>query len=252
MDIELLPITFAANETKHFARAGRRIDVIDAPYSLAEIALADSTGGAVGFVRNSESGIFAKVPFTTFAITNGPTAQTIRLLVTDGDGGTNRLPGVVRVVDQGAEKTQAGAQFCAAPASTSGAPIRVIAFHALTRPFAAKRISVVSDVAGEVQFFTAQGNPIPANTVGAIPNKLAGAAAVDTVSHRFSLASAQFITAGVDYASVGAFATLVLAANVLTELPLTTPFVLPVGWAIGVNATLANRALKLFVDGEVL
>lgn len=240
MDIELLPITFAANETKHFARAGRRIDVIDAPYSLAEIALADSTGAAVGFVRNSETGIYARVPFTTFAITNGATAQTIRLLITDGDGGSNKLPGVVRVVDQGAEKTAALAQFLnstrvAAQAAAVGLSVLV----AGSRKVAIKRVQIAAATAQATFFGFGTGAPGTVLGSTAANNKRMGGPQSSAIAYAATAASG--VPTALELPGYIFGGRVYVQDFVTVELALTTPILLQPGQCFLVNGAQVNR-----------
>lgn len=104
--MELLSFTFAANETKRFERAGRYIEVIDAPYAF-NLFLSDAAGGRVDHALNALSGLFLEGNYAAVDMTNGANAQTVTLLVTDGRGGSRRQPGVVQVVDGGRARTLA-------------------------------------------------------------------------------------------------------------------------------------------------
>lgn len=111
MDIELLNFTLAAGQVVRFERAGRYIEVIDAPYNIASISLTGDDGQQGAFVRNCLSGIYAEVSFKGVELTNGSTAQTVQILITDGRGGSRRQPGVVQVVDSERSKVLGGVAF---------------------------------------------------------------------------------------------------------------------------------------------
>lgn len=95
--MELITFTFAAGETKRFERAGRYIEVIDAlaPVSLF---LSDRSGARVGYAVDALSGMYLGGAFAALDIYSA-TAQTVELLITDGDGGSRRQPGNVAIID---------------------------------------------------------------------------------------------------------------------------------------------------------
>lgn len=240
MDIELLTITLAANESKRFERAGRRIDVIDAAYPIAELALTDTNGGAAGFLRNVDVGIFARLGFAGFAITNGSTAQTVRVLVTDGDGGSNKQPGVVRVVDQGAEKTAALSQFLnSTRVAAQAAAVGLSVLLAGSRKVAIKRVQIAAGTAQAVLFGYGTGAPGTVLGSTAANNKRVGGAASSAIAYAATAATGTptapelpgYIFGGRVY--VQDFVTI--------ELALTTPILLQPGQCFLVNGGVINR-----------
>lgn len=98
--MELLPITFAANETKQFAKAGRYFEIIDSTSAVA-IQFTGTGGNISDSISGALSGLFLEDPFTHFSVTNGAIAQTVTLLIMEtGRGGSRRQPGNVRVMDE--------------------------------------------------------------------------------------------------------------------------------------------------------
>ena len=98
--MELLPITLAANETKQFAKAGRYFEIITADFPLA-VQFTGDKGAQTDQLQGAVSGLFIEDPYSHFAITNGPNAQTIVLLLMEtGRGGSRRQPGTVDVTNK--------------------------------------------------------------------------------------------------------------------------------------------------------
>ncbi|QAZ41226.1 hypothetical protein C1M51_18375 [Methylibium sp. Pch-M] len=251
MDIELLTITLSANESKRFERAGRRIDVIDAAYPIAELALTDTNGGAAGFLRNVDVGIFARLGYASFSITNGATAQTVRVLVTDGDGGSNKQPGVVRVVDQGSEKTIAGAQyFGSSTRPAAGGVVGLAGLLAGTRPLALKRVQLGSATAGELTLWAGTAAPASGPVSLSLRNKLL--AAVATVPQRATGTATTITPSGAELPGGISYAGLYVPANGIAELPLTTPIVIPAGTWFGAVGSAVNTDVKFIFDVEEL
>jgi hypothetical protein len=93
--MEFLPvINIAAGETKPFDIGGNYIEVIDAVGSF-DIALETPEGGQAQ-MRGAIAGAFVRLPYRAFQITS-PTAQAIRLFVSEREGGVKRLSGSVSV-----------------------------------------------------------------------------------------------------------------------------------------------------------
>lgn len=107
--MELITITFAAPGTKRFERAGRYIEVIDAAAAF-DLVLTDSNGGQVDYAKGALSGIWLSGAYAAIDITSA-SAQSITLLITDGQGGSRRQPGTVRVIDSERDKVLAGVCF---------------------------------------------------------------------------------------------------------------------------------------------
>lgn len=111
MSGEFLTLTLAANETKHFVKAGRYFEITDSTYPV-NLAFYGHNGALQSTVNNCLSGLFLEDAWGTFSVTNGATAQTITLLLMDsGRGGSRRQPGVVQVVDSRAVRTRAGQAY---------------------------------------------------------------------------------------------------------------------------------------------
>lgn len=123
--MELLTFTIAAGETKRFERAGRYFEIIDAPAELSVI-FDDDSGAQVERMVSALSGFYMLGVFRAFTVTN-PTAaaQVVRLMVTGGQGGSRRQPGLVRVVDAEREKVLANQVFAASfsLAGAAGPPV---------------------------------------------------------------------------------------------------------------------------------
>lgn len=98
--MELLTINLAANQTQQFAKSARQIEIIDSTYAV-RIDFTASQGQQSDSMVGAVSGLFLRSPFAGFAVTNGPVAQTVTLLlIENGDGGSRRQPGNVRVIDE--------------------------------------------------------------------------------------------------------------------------------------------------------
>lgn len=248
--MELFTFTIAAGETKVFKRAGRYIEIIDATNAL-NIELYDASGGRSDSARNAVSGLFIEDAYSEFTVYSA-TAQSITLLVHEGRGGSRRQPGVVRVIDDSAQKTVDGRQGAFAPRQGPDAvAISGVGMLTGTRRFAVKRLAVSSATAGNVQLFLFQGLPLTAYTTGTgAVNKSAGMAALDCISVYFKPLAVGISTS--DFAWIEAFATHIIAANVPSYYELTTPFVLPPGYGIGVNGQVVNRDVRITLDVEML
>lgn len=122
--MELLTIALAANQTQQFAKAGTYFEVTDADYPVT-IDFTGQNGSLTDTMRNALSGLYLEDPYSSFSITNGATAQTVRVLVMEnGRGGSRRQPGVVSVVDGGKARTLAGVAGFGSVASAAAATFR--------------------------------------------------------------------------------------------------------------------------------
>lgn len=246
--MELLTFDIGAGESKIFQRAGRLLEVIDAAYPLTVKPWGD--GGAQGeSLVNVLSGLYLRQGFSGFEVQSA-TAQSVTLMVTDSDGGSRRQPGLVRVVDQGAEKTRAGLQFITSLGqAASVGQNAVVALQPNGRRLIVKKLSLSSTVAGRVQIGkatslgTASGAPVALDC-----NKLdSGAAPLS----RYALGySAGIGPTGAEVPGLKYFATVHVPASTQQEVPLTTPLVFEGTSALILSAFALNRDVALIVDFE--
>lgn len=251
--MELLTITLAANETKQFARAGRYFEIIasDAAINVAFYGLG---GGQTDSMMNALSGLFLEDPYAAFSITNSGAAQSITLLLMEtGRGGSRRQPGVVSVVDQGAYKSGLGKQFVASFTrnSSSGAVGVVGGLKADTGSFAVKRLMLSSTTAGVLGLYFGSAAPtVNAGTTAQIVSKLA-TAPVATASRVYGDA-ATGVPTGAELPGVALIANVQVGANAYSEVPLTTPLILPQGYVLAVASLAVNRDVSMVFDFEAL
>jgi hypothetical protein len=113
MSGELLTVTFAANETKPFQKAGRYFEIIADGGSTVSVTFYGDNGAISANWNNIQSGIFIEDAWTQFTVTNNSAAaQTLTFLLMDnGRGGSRRQPGVVQVIDSDKSTTESGAAF---------------------------------------------------------------------------------------------------------------------------------------------
>lgn len=92
-----LLLTLAANEVRETAISGQYLELRAATYMVSLIELNDRSGGVVSKMQDAEATDYVRTQqnFETVRITNGPTAQTVKLYFGDGDSGSNRFTGVV-------------------------------------------------------------------------------------------------------------------------------------------------------------
>jgi len=118
---ELLTQTFAAGETKHFAKGGAYFEIIDSLAGVDVTFYDDVGGGQIDKVNGALSGVFLGFGFGGFDITSA-TAQTVQVLIcARGEkGGSRRQPGNVTVIDKvGAAVQTQGAASTAVTAFTA-------------------------------------------------------------------------------------------------------------------------------------
>ena len=85
-------INLAANEVKTFESAGGYFEILRAANDLARIDWITEDGGFSDPWELVKEGVFGYLPFKGFRITNGPTAQTIKVLFGQGSGGNRAAP----------------------------------------------------------------------------------------------------------------------------------------------------------------
>jgi hypothetical protein len=250
MFVEPITITLAPGAQYASAMRGSQFKVLDAPYPLAEIALSDESGSAAAYLKNVDSGAYAKTRFAGFVITNGATAQTITFQLSDGDAGTDKLPGTVRVIDDSVAKTMVGRQgFIYGRRLAAAAKFGMIGVVTGALPLAIKKLSFWQAVGGIVGLYTATGNPTDTpNVGGAFRNKNLAAGSLATVSTS-GLSAGSVPTVGElpGVQNVGAFQ---VPANTVVDYPLTTPIVVPKNTVFVVTGSAINTEIGVFIDGE--
>lgn len=95
--MEILNISIAAGETKRFEKAAGYFELLTCDYPVS-LFFSGSAGNRVDDAQGVVSGIFGIVRFKAFEIFSA-TAQTIQLLLNDGNGGSRRQPGNVAIID---------------------------------------------------------------------------------------------------------------------------------------------------------
>lgn len=246
--MELLPFTLAAGETKRFERAGRYLEIIDAPYAVT-IKLTGDQGQQGASMRDALAGFYVEGTFAGFEIYSA-TAQAVTIMVTDGRGGSRRQPGLVRVVDQGTEKTLAGLQFHGLARRIANATkVGLCGILAGSRSFAVKRLAFNTQSASGLCTLL-YGTAAPTDTPTSLPiyNKLLAGANASAV--RVSGLCATINPTAGEVPGVQNLESIYLAQNVQQELPLTTPFLIPAGYCLLVTSAAINQDVAMIFDGE--
>lgn len=90
-------ITLAANQVTELSLAGNYFELRAAPYAVSVVELTTRDGGVISTLENVEATDKVKTPrkFDKIRLTNGATAQTIRVYYGEGETGSNRFTGVV-------------------------------------------------------------------------------------------------------------------------------------------------------------
>lgn len=246
--MELLTFSIAAGETKHFHKAGRYFELIDAAAAVT-LGFYDANGSQTDDAIGALSGMYFEAPFSSFEVTSA-TAQTLAVLLTDGRGGSRRQPGVVRVVDQGVEKTSEGDQHLTSlgQAAVVGAN-SVFALQPNGRRLVVKKLSMGSVAAGRVQIgrVSSLGTAFGALT-GLNCNKLASGAAP---AARYALGTTAGLTpTPAECPGLQVLVTMHLPASTQQEVPLTTPLVFDGTEALFVSGFAINRDVAAVVDFE--
>lgn len=135
-------ITFAANEVKTFESAGGYFEILSAANDLASIDWITEDGGFSDPWELVKEGVFGYLPFKGFRITNGPTAQTIKVLFGQGSGGNRAAPvsgsvgilGVVDVEDQGERSAKLGRTYVGHLATSYVLPVDQYAQLIISNP----------------------------------------------------------------------------------------------------------------------
>lgn len=94
--LDLVPVIFAAGESKMFNMSGNYFELIDCPDPV-DVVLSDAVGGQRVRMKQGEASFYSKgVSFSVVQITSA-TAQTVRFIYGTGEAGTRRSTGSVTV-----------------------------------------------------------------------------------------------------------------------------------------------------------
>lgn len=94
--LEIVPVVFAAGESKLFHLGGAYFEIIDAPDPV-DVVLTDKNGVQRGVMRNAEASFYIKnTGYDTIQLTSA-TAQTIRFAFGSSEAGTRRSTGSVTI-----------------------------------------------------------------------------------------------------------------------------------------------------------
>ncbi len=243
-----LRFSIAAGETKVFVLAGRYLEIIDAVGPVT-LGLYDENGSQTDDAKDVLSGTYMEGAFSQFELYSA-TAQTVELFLTNTRGGTRRQPGNVRVIDQSADKTAAGAQFIGSASKPAAAAAWGLAgIQANTKRVAVKRIVMASDVAGTMGLWLATGAPTVNPSVSAWQNKLTSGAASDA---KKVLGESAGVPTNVELPGNVNFLNAQVSASAPYEVPMTTPIVLMPGQALVVGGWVVNRQVQTIIDFEEL
>lgn len=246
MSGELLTVTFAANETKPFQKAGRYFEIIADGGSTVNVTFYGDNGAIAANWNNIQSGIFIEDAWTQFSVTNNsPAQQTLTFLLMDnGRGGSRRQPGVVQVIDTDKSTTENGMAFMGV--NYSGVPAAgQFACVELYNPAGSGRKIVLERIYVDTQATaTNLVAGIMAGTAGAdagtVPSKLSNGS--NSLAHIYGSSAQVADPAGLVTGKVS-WAPSNLAAN--SELVFTPkrPFVILPGYGLMVGARVATAAI---------
>lgn len=94
--LDLVPVIFAAGESKMFNMSGNYFELIDCPNPV-DVVLSDAVGGQRVRMKQGEASFYSKgVSFSVVQITSA-TAQTVRFIYGTGEAGTRRSTGSVTI-----------------------------------------------------------------------------------------------------------------------------------------------------------
>lgn len=180
--------------------------------------------------------------------TTAACAGTVRLGV--GRVQSARLVGNVRVIDSGVDKTRAGNQFMSTTGLNAVAGVfSVGTVYPTNKTVAIKRIAIAGSASGTVYIGTATGAPTVNQLLQpGMRNKQVGGAVSD-LQRALGTCAAQPPTTVEVPGYLGWF-TMPIAANVFTELPLTTPIVLAPGQHLVFVGPAINASVSALMDWE--
>lgn len=89
--LRTLTFTIGANEVKTFMYGGVHFEILTASSDIT-VALLDKTGNEAERLELVREGIYTDTAYGGFTVTNGPTPQTVRLLIGSSSGGNRAAP----------------------------------------------------------------------------------------------------------------------------------------------------------------
>ena len=109
--MEILRFTLGASETKIFERAGAYFELL-AVGSTVNVRLLGAYGERGESMLGVEVGTWAKRKYSGVEVTNPTaTAQSIAIMVTDGEAGSNKIPGLINAQIDTATVSNLGKRF---------------------------------------------------------------------------------------------------------------------------------------------
>ncbi len=250
--MEVITIDLAANEFKQYRKGGSSIEITDSTYAVS-LNLYSDNGSQTNCLQKVLSGHYLKARFGAFDIKNGPVAQSITILALDAgeDGGSRRQPGNVRVIDQSADKTVAGAQFLGSCTSAAAAGQgSLCGIRTTTKGANITQVIVSSGTAGVLQLGYCNGDPTlnPIITANMGGNKLASGAVPTAKAVRGN--SVGTTPTDAELPGFNAFVGFYVPANTPYTLDLPVPIQLPAGYGLVLVSTALLRDVALAVDYE--
>lgn len=251
---ELLTINLAANETKAFRKAGSYLEIIDSSYPVG-LNLYSVNGSQIDSINGALSGFFLGVSFGAFDLKNGAISQTVTILALDpGEiGGSRRQPGVVRVIDQGYEKTNAALQFYGtATQSAFAATLSSAGIKAGAKRIAIKRIGIITDIAQSIHIGIITGDPTTGTWTAALNWKNKLLQSTDSLALKFYQQSVGGSWSGTELPGFVAITSTALGAAQSKEMLLTSPLVIQPGGYFVARGMTVNAMCGIEIDFEEL
>lgn len=240
--MEIITFVIAAGETKRFERAGRYIEIIEAAGAI-DLFTYDAAGGRVDGARGALSGLYMEHSFSALEVTSG-TEQTVKLLLTEGRGGSRRQPGVVQVIDGGRVRSLTNLSFIAGGSISTAAagewPVVQLVNPSATKRLLVKKAYWGSDIATAIRLgrlSVSQGEVI-ANSVN---SKLLGGAAMTGTMWRDKPVAMP--------AAFKQFTAISLAAGAAWSQSFDDPIVIPPNDAIAVIASPGVQTMSVAFEG---
>ncbi len=236
--MELLTVTLAASQTRHFAKAGRYFEIIDSTYAV-NVAFTGADGGQSDTMTGALSGLFIEGAYSAFALTNGSIAQTVTLLVMENSrGGSRRQPGVVTVIDAAKKRSQNQQAFLGPftqIVAAGGQNPTLQLFNASNSGVIAyvSRVEFYSTAAQLVRF--GHNDTILSTITGSPGNKYSGGVAGSLI-----YANQSMVGTPANFAYWGLY---LCAANATVRLDFPEPIILPLGRALVLQGATAGGDL---------
>lgn len=173
------------------------------------------------------------------------------VFVGDAKARSNRLTGTVRIVDESAAKTLAGLQFYGLMRrAVAAGKFSMCGILAGARAFSLKKAWFTAGAAGLGTIVVGTGAPTDTPASLAVRNKQLGGA--NALATRVSgLAVANNPTVG-ELPGSDPQASFYINANVLTEMPISNPIVIPAGSFFGIVGPALATEVGMWFDGEEL